>query len=218
MKSRAYRPGPPPGAPPPRFVARAYDRLASRYDRDRRRGRWASLWSFMPGRLFMKRVLAGGRVLDLGCGAGYPIARGLADRGFRVTGLDVSRAMLARARRAVPEGTFLLRDMARPGLPPASFDGAVAMYSLFHVSWRSQPRVFRAVRRLLKPGAPFLFNLGIEADREYTDSYFDTRMYWSSLPDRDNVRMLRLAGFRPAWHEPRRIGGECHLYYVAIAR
>jgi len=173
---------------------------------------------FSLGRKFLSRIKRGGKVLDLGCGAGYPVARGLADRGFRVTGIDISRRMLARARKAVPEGTFLHRDMANPGLPARAFDGAVAMHSLFHVSWRVQPKVFRAVRLILRPGAPFLFNLGIERDREYTDEYMGTRMYWSSLTKAENLRMLDDSGFRVLAHGSFIVGKERHYYFLAVRK
>ncbi|HVD44568.1 MAG TPA: class I SAM-dependent methyltransferase, partial [Rubrobacter sp.] len=45
-------------------------------------------------------------VLDLGCGAGVPVTRWLADRGFVVTGVDVSARQLELARTNVPEGTY----------------------------------------------------------------------------------------------------------------
>jgi ubiquinone/menaquinone biosynthesis C-methylase UbiE len=198
-----------------RFIAKRYDRLAAEYDAQRRRGRWPMQGPHM--RSFFRHVPKGGAILDLGCGAGYPVARKLTDMGYQVTGLDLSKKMLALARKAVPEGRFVLGDMASPGLPKASFDGAVAFYSFFHVSWRRHPKVLRAVRRLLKPGRPFLFCLGIEMDREYTEEYMGTRMYWSSPPLRETLKMLRDAGFGPVWRRPLKVGGEGHMWFVARA-
>jgi 2-polyprenyl-3-methyl-5-hydroxy-6-metoxy-1,4-benzoquinol methylase len=45
-------------------------------------------------------------VLDVGCGAGVPVARALTRR-FSVTGIDISGRMVDRARMNVPEGTFI---------------------------------------------------------------------------------------------------------------
>src|SRR4249920_445047 len=52
----------------------------------------------------------GGRVLDLGCGCGVPVARALAAE-FRVTGVDLSPVQIERARRLVPGATFAIADM-----------------------------------------------------------------------------------------------------------
>jgi SAM-dependent methyltransferase len=54
--------------------------------------------------------LSGGRALDFGCGTGS-FAHALHERGFRVTGMDVSAAMIARARAAYgDEVEFLVGD------------------------------------------------------------------------------------------------------------
>jgi SAM-dependent methyltransferase len=51
---------------------------------------------------FCALVPPGGSVLDIGCGAGEPIARYINERGYAVTGVDSSPAIAVRAvRRAV---------------------------------------------------------------------------------------------------------------------
>ena len=49
-------------------------------------------------------------VLDLGCGAGVPVTRWLAERAA-VTGVDVSAAQLALAARHVPGARLIEADM-----------------------------------------------------------------------------------------------------------
>ena len=44
----------------------------------------------------------GSRVLDIGCGNGFPITGMLVSAGHRVVALDSSREMLARFRRNLP--------------------------------------------------------------------------------------------------------------------
>ena len=53
----------------------------------------------------------GGDVLDVGCGAGVPVARFLVLAGFKVTGVDASSSMLKLARIHVPEANFVKMDM-----------------------------------------------------------------------------------------------------------
>lgn len=70
-------------------------------------------------------------LLDLGCGTGL-FARAAADRGARVTGIDVDPAAVARASVEVPEATFAVGDAQHP--PVGRFDVVAAVQVLMHVS------------------------------------------------------------------------------------
>jgi magnesium-protoporphyrin O-methyltransferase len=78
--------------------------------------------------------LTGLRILDAGAGAGQ-MAEELARRGARVVAVDISPALLAVARKRIPESLharieFRTGDMLDPAL--GRFDGVVAMDSLIH--------------------------------------------------------------------------------------
>jgi len=75
------------------------------------------------------------QVLDLGCGAGIPIAQTLAKR-HRVTGVDVSQKMLDMAKVAVPDGRFICSDISDVRFADASFDAVLAIFVLFHLPRR----------------------------------------------------------------------------------
>lgn len=70
------------------------------------------------------------RVVDLGCGTGT-LSELAAALGHTVTGIDLSPRMLARARRQVPDATFVESDVADPPLPEASVDVVLCR----HVLW-----------------------------------------------------------------------------------
>ena len=97
-------------------------------------------------------VRPGMRALDLATGTGY-LARGLAQRGLTVTGIDISADMMAAAK-ALDEAQGLGIDYVpgkaeETGLPGASFD-LVTVACAWH--WFDRARASAEVLRLLKPG------------------------------------------------------------------
>ena len=75
-------------------------------------------------------VGAGTTLLDLGCGTGI-FARAAADRGARVTGIDLDPPTVALAAAEVPEGSFAVGNVHHP--PPGPFDVVAAVQLLMHV-------------------------------------------------------------------------------------
>jgi cyclopropane fatty-acyl-phospholipid synthase-like methyltransferase len=74
-----------------------------------------------PGLQRLRQLLpAGASVLDLGCGAGVPVARDLTVDSA-VTGVDVSAVQINRARRLVPAATFVQADMLTVAFPRRTF-------------------------------------------------------------------------------------------------
>jgi SAM-dependent methyltransferase len=102
----------------------------------------------------MRRGLArpGMRALDLATGTGY-LARGLAQRGLSVTGLDVSADMMAAAKTLdAAQGLrieYALGKAEETGLPAAEFD-LVTVACAWH--WFDRPRASAEALRLLRPG------------------------------------------------------------------
>lgn len=103
---------------------------------------------------------AGARVLDLACGHGRH-AIPLAERGYRVTGYDLSEAMLERARADAAARAVAVRwlrgDMR--ALPfDSEFDAVVNVFTAF--GYFDDPaddlETLRRVRRALVPGGRFL--------------------------------------------------------------
>ena len=134
------------------FVRQAYDTCAAAYDESRR----AEPGSEIQG--LSDRLNDGDAVLDIGCGAGVPIAKSLAAR-YSVTGVDVSPEMIQRAQQNVPTGDFIFADIMSATFPPSSFDAVVAFYAVFHLPKQEHPDLFRRVHRWLKPGGYLLCTL-----------------------------------------------------------
>ena len=144
-------------------------------------------------------------VLDLGCGAGVPVTRWLADRGFAVTGVDVSAKQLELARTYVPDGTFIKADMTEVAFGPESFHAVVAFHSVIHVPRTEHPALLESIHRWLEPGGALLATMTV-ADYEGRDEDWEgwgAPMVWSHYDRNTNVAMLREAGFKIKYAEPR---------------
>lgn len=138
-------------------VKAAYRRYARIYD-----GVFGPM--LQPGRKALLKALAcrsGDRVLEVGVGTGLALPMYPAD--VRVTGIDVSREMLSRARERVARRglqnveALLEMDAEQLSFPDASFDKVVAMYV---VSVVERPaKVIEELHRVCKPdGEIFLVN------------------------------------------------------------
>jgi 2-polyprenyl-3-methyl-5-hydroxy-6-metoxy-1,4-benzoquinol methylase len=162
-------------------------------------------------------------VLDLGCGAGVPVTRWLADRGFAVTGVDVSARQLDLARNYVPEATFIKADMTEVTFAPESLDAVVAFHSIIHVPRTEHPALLGRIHHWLRPEGTFLATMTL-TDYEGRDDDWEgwgAPMVWSHYDGETNVAMLRGAGFGIRYAEPRTGGGtgdESETWLWVLAR
>jgi len=81
---------------------------------------------------FLSKLPPNARILDLGCGAGQTVNY-MTKKGFQVTGIDLSKKMLAIAKKNYPNCSFKMMDMQHIEFPQESFDGILSSYSLIHV-------------------------------------------------------------------------------------
>jgi SAM-dependent methyltransferase len=103
------------------------------------------------------------RLLDVPCGGGRH-CRGLAGRGFDMTGVDLSAGFLDAARSEATEGPGTIAWEAREmrDLPwPDHFDGAFSFGNSFgYLDDEGNAEFLKAVARTLKPGARFVLETG----------------------------------------------------------
>ncbi|HEY32599.1 MAG TPA: methyltransferase domain-containing protein [Dehalococcoidia bacterium] len=170
------------------LVQRGYNSCAAEYDTSRQREAGPELT------LLTSRLRDGATILDVGCGAGVPIARTLSQR-FAVTGVDISGEMISRARANVPQATFIKGDIMSVELPPSHLDAAVAFYSIFHLPREEHPELLRRIYRWLKPGGYLLATLSYLNEAPYTEDYLGVTMYWSNYGLEDYKRIIEEIGF-----------------------
>jgi len=171
------------------LVARGYDAIADVYlDRlGQSSVRAAKLAEIVA------RLAVGARVLDLGCGAGIPVAEDLARRGFDVTGVDASPEQIGRARRNAPQAQFILADMASVDFASGAFDAVFAFYSIIHLPRAEHEPLIGKIATWLRPGGRFLASFGT-AEGDWRGEWLGTTMAFSHNAPQATIRMVENAG------------------------
>ena len=126
---------------------------------DRRYGGSELIWTAEPNRFLAAEVagLSPGRALDLACGEGRN-AVWLAERGWRVTGVDFSQVGLDKAQRLAQERgvavAWELADLIEYLPPPAAFDLVAILYLHLHPATTCE--ILRRAAAALAPGGTLL--------------------------------------------------------------
>ena len=172
------------------LVQKGYDRIATEYAEARQKEADVGLG------LLTEKLDLQARVLDVGCGAGIPIAFTLSQR-FEVIGVDISKEMINLAEKNVPNAKFIHADVMSVDLPMAYFDGVVTFYTVFHLPREEHKELFRRIHRWLRPAGYLLATLTKENEEPYLeDDYFGINMYWSNYSLGEYEEMLTEIGFR----------------------
>jgi SAM-dependent methyltransferase len=124
------------------------------------------------------RIAPGSDILDIACGYGRHAIE-LVQRGYNVTGLDLSLPLLLRAadesKRRALSVNFVHADMREMAFEK-QFDGAYSMLTSFgYFDEDTNLRVAERIGRALKPGARFLLDI---VNRDYVVSDLPMRVWW----------------------------------------
>jgi SAM-dependent methyltransferase len=173
------------------IVSSGYDQMAAAYLR------WTSHSSIRLHWLnaIIPRLPAAAHVLDLGCGAGLPVARQLADRGCTLMGVDASRSQIKLARENEPRAEFVEADMTSLEFDAMSLDAVTAFYSITHVPREEHLALLQRIRNWLKPGGLFLVTLGATDTPAWTGEWLGVPMYFSHFDAATNHALMATAGF-----------------------
>ena len=140
------------------------------------------------------RLLDGARVLELGCGAGSPETRRLAQR-FAVTGVDISPRQVERASAAIPEAEFVCADFTELELPAGSLEAVASFYVFNHVPRELLAPVLSSIHDWLVPGGWLLTAFGASDLPAWTGEWLGAETFFSGFPPEVNSRLVREAGF-----------------------
>lgn len=189
----------------------AYDQIAEEY---------AHLYPEMPPRVvelgtrFLNLIGPAARVLDAGCGPGRDMAW-MESRGFLVTGIDLSRGMLAQARPHV-RGALLHMDMCHLTFADVSFTGIWCCSSFFHLPRNEALEALKQMHRVLIPGGMLYLSL-LEGEGEtWTETGFaGVKRYFVHYAHDEARNMLSQAGFAPFENHRDEAPGHAWLNFFA---
>lgn len=120
-----------------------------------------AICSFLPARMGLE---PGARIADLGCGPGL-YCRTLAERGYRMTGIDWSENSVRYARESCAglPAAFRCASYLTP-FGEGEFDAALLVYEDFGVlSPGNRRTLLHNIRRALKPGGAFALDVSSRA-------------------------------------------------------
>jgi SAM-dependent methyltransferase len=160
---------------------------------------------------FLRRMPAGSRILDGGCGLGEWTVF-LGDQGFDVVGLDLSADVVQRLKQWFPHRTFARGDIRQLEFDTASFDAYFSWGAFEHFE-NGLGACLEEAHRVLKPGGflflsvPFQNRRHLRRDAralERWDAQFDPRLgyrqphrfYQWRFTRSELRRELELRGFR----------------------
>lgn len=163
----------------------AYNKIAAQWAESRDR-------SFVSELVvdFADRVRPNGAILDIGCGTGHPLASWLAEKGYRVKGIDASEKMIEIAlSRNIKNAEFQVVDFFEYATSQ-KFDGILAWDSFFHFPLEKQETIYPKIAEWLHPGGYLLFTHGYE-EGEIAGEMMGENFYYSCLSKEKVMRILK---------------------------
>ena len=147
--------------------------------------------------LINKYFIAGGKTLDVGCGAGR-VTIPLYTRGFRVIGMDYAEKMISAAKAINREIDYRVGNILSTSFETQEFDNIIFSFNglMLIGSYEERLLATKEIRRLLKDGGKFIF----------TTPYLDNKAnksYWS-----EKAKALGLDAGNMSWEQQLNLGDE----------
>jgi cyclopropane fatty-acyl-phospholipid synthase-like methyltransferase len=159
----------------------------------------------------------GSRILDVGCGRGRHAIE-FAERGYSVTGLDLSERAIRQARERAEEAGLdirLLQGDMRDPVDTEAFDGVVNLFTAFGYfeEWEEHQRAINAMTTAVIPG-------GFVVQDFMNASYVESGLVPSDVRTVDDTEIRQ-----QRWIEDGRIrkkivftrGEESHTFFESVA-
>ena len=151
----------------------------------------------------LRGLSAGAKIFDGGCGLGDWVLA-LNQKGFQVTGMDVSKKTIQQLREQYPEADFISGDIRHTTFPDQTFD-AYFSWGVFEHFENGPQDCIREAYRILKPGGMLFISVPFDNIRHSILGSFKRwkgnsenapqRFYQWRFTRSELSKELRLAGF-----------------------
>lgn len=187
-----------------------YEEHAEDYDQNRGKTLFEKVYldkflNFLKGRR---------KVLDLGCGAGEPIAKYLIENDCLLTGTDYADSMLSICKIRFPDHEWIKADMREIKLED-TFNGIVSWGAFFHLTQDQQRVSLPKICKLLEADGLLLVTVGHE-EGEVSGTVAGKPVYHSSLSKLEYETILEDCGLEVL--EFNLQDPACHGFSVFLAR
>jgi SAM-dependent methyltransferase len=108
-------------------------------------------------RKWAKTLPRGGRVIDLGCGPGFPITVLLVEEGLQVFGIDAAPSFVEAFKHNLPGTPIVCESILESRFFDRTFDAVLSIGLMFLLKAEEQHCLMRRFADILVPGGRLLF-------------------------------------------------------------
>jgi len=192
------------------FVRKQYNKIAEAYLKQR---------NILKSNKYLDKLISllpkKSTILDIGCGAAIPIDSYLINHGFKVIGIDISEKQIELAKKNVPKGTFMQKDMSLLRDYEYKVDAVVSFYAVFHIDRNKHLDLFKKIKKFIPKNGYILMTMGYDDWEGKEKLVGNEDMEWSQFGVDKNKEIIKKAGFQIIFDEIDTSGGEKHLVVIA---
>ncbi len=127
--------------------------------------------------------------LDVGCGSSGRVIGKLLNKGFCVTGIDVSEKMIEIAKSLHENVSFQVADICK-WETDEKYDFIVAWDSIFHLPLSEQAPVISKLSKMLKNDGILIYTFGDSNCGEHESDWHNDRFHYSTIGINGNLQVL----------------------------